>query len=140
MRLQLLLTIVLLLYGCAGETMYRLGASGPVVTRSDAERQGVVIPIQRGDEPPFRLQAILTPMPPYPRDLAQSGVTGSVCVRITVQPDGSVSDAIVLDEPPRSLASVVTDSMLRWKFVPASTDGRVGPITGTILVNFSLRP
>lgn len=140
MRLPAVLTALLLMIGCASKVTYQVGDTGPRLGAAETERRtiGFGLPVRTADDTPLRLKVISTPMPPYPRDLIQAGISGPVSVRLTVQPDGSVSDATIVGDAPPPLAAVVRTTMLRWKFVPASVDGGAGPTTGMVQVIFSI--
>lgn len=60
--------------------------------------------------------------PQYPIQAAQQGIQGSVTVKFTVQPDGSVSDPSVIDAKPRRgiFDSAALRAVSRWKFKPIS--------------------
>jgi protein TonB len=58
--------------------------------------------------------------PQYPIQAAQQGLQGSVTVKFTVQPDGSVTDPSVIDAKPRRgiFDSAALRAVSRWKFKP----------------------
>jgi protein TonB len=60
--------------------------------------------------------------PQYPIQAAQQGLQGSVTVKFTVQPDGSVTDPSVIDAKPRRgiFDSAALRAVSRWKFKPIS--------------------
>lgn len=77
-------------------------------------------------------RACLTKVPPiYPELARRMHVSGTVVVHLTVQPDGSVSDAKV-ESGHALLSPAATEAVRRWRFEP-------GPdITDqTVDVNFS---
>ena len=77
--------------------------------------------------------------PQYPRDAARSGVTGWVQLEVTVNADGSVRGAKVLDSKPRGIfeASAV-QAVLRWKFKPKIKDGKPVEQKGSQKIEFNL--
>lgn len=103
---------------------------GPVVAAGwqagDNMGDGDVIPIVRIE-------------PSYPRDAAMKGIEGSVTLRITIEPDGSVSDAQVLQaDPPRVFNREAIRAVLRWKFKPRIVDGQAVSRQGDVTLEFNL--
>ncbi|HEV2212019.1 MAG TPA: energy transducer TonB [Gammaproteobacteria bacterium] len=74
--------------------------------------------------------------PQYPIQAAQQGIQGSVTVKFTVQPDGSVSDPSVIDAKPRRgiFDSAALRAVSRWKFKPIGA-----PKDSTITLDFKLQ-
>lgn len=70
--------------------------------------------------------------PEYPAD-APKGATGTVAVRVTVDSQGTVTDAVVLDGPPVFHAESLRIAY-RLRFQPAKTDGVA--VVGTQVVQF----
>jgi periplasmic protein TonB len=63
--------------------------------------------------------------PQYPREALMRGIEGWVQLRITINPDGSVSDPVVIAaEPPRIFNREAMRAILRWKFRPRIVDGQ----------------
>lgn len=56
--------------------------------------------------------------PEFPRQLLREGGNGSVLVRFTVKPDGSVSGAESLKASSPRLVRSVLDAVARWRFAP----------------------
>jgi protein TonB len=77
--------------------------------------------------------------PQYPRQAARAGISGWVRLRITVNPDGSVRQARVVEAEPRGLfeASAVTAAM-RGRFRPRMVGGEAIESSGEYIVNFQL--
>ena len=62
----------------------------------------------------------ITRVPPvYPELARRMHITGTVVVHLTVQPDGSVSDAKI-ESGHALLGSAAQDAVRRWKFEPGS--------------------
>jgi len=74
--------------------------------------------------------------PQYPIQAAQQGLQGSVTVKFTVQPDGSVTDPTVVDAKPRRgiFDSAALRAVSRWKFKPI-----VAAKDSTITLDFTLQ-
>lgn len=88
--------------------------------------EGDIIPLQRI-------------APQYPRQAARDGVTGYVKIEFTVNPDGSVKDARVIEGKPRGVfdAAAIT-AALKWKFKPKVLDGQPVAQKGIVQVDFNL--
>lgn len=88
--------------------------------------EGDIIPLQRI-------------APQYPRQAARDGVSGYVKIEFTVNPDGSVKDARVIEGKPRGVfdAAAIT-AALKWKFKPKVVDGRPVAQKGIVQVDFNL--
>lgn len=76
--------------------------------------------LQEGD--PIPVAAI---PPQYPRDALMQGLSGWVRVEFTINPDGSVSDARVVDAHPRRgiFDREALRAITRWRFKPKVQDG-----------------
>jgi protein TonB len=62
--------------------------------------------------------------PAYPRRAKQAGIEGWVTMEVTIRPDGTVSDAKVMEsDPPRLFDEAALMAMQRWKFRPKIVDG-----------------
>jgi len=70
--------------------------------------------------------------PDYPED-APAGATGTVQVRVSIDADGRVSDAVVTDGPPAFHAEALQTAR-RLEFEPATQDGE--PASSTVLLQF----
>ncbi len=61
--------------------------------------------------------AISSPQPEYPRAALRNGVSGEVTVSFTVNADGSVGDArVVNSNPRRTFDGAALDAIRKWKF------------------------
>lgn len=87
---------------------------------------GDIIPLQR--------------IPPqYPRDAARNGITGWVQLEVTVNPDGTVRGAKVMDSKPRGLfEAAAVAAVMRWKFKPKVVDGQPVQQRGAQRIEFDL--
>ena len=62
--------------------------------------------------------------PVYPRRAKQARIEGWVTMEVLIRPDGSVSDAKVMEsDPPRLFDDAALAAMQRWKFRPKIVDG-----------------
>ena len=88
--------------------------------------EGDIIPLQRI-------------APQYPRQAARDGISGSVKLEITVNPDGTVRDARVLSSNPRGVFdSAAVTAVLRWRFKPKVVDGQPVAQKGVQELEFNL--
>ena len=104
---------------------YQIGLTGSRQTKSDAERFHVGESPKTGSTEDFDVppRVLSSQFPDYPLELINGGVFGTVVVRFTVEPDGSVSEPAVQGSPPPELAVLALDSIKRWKFAPATKRG-----------------
>jgi periplasmic protein TonB len=62
--------------------------------------------------------------PAYPRQAKQAGIEGSVTMEVLIRPDGTVSNAKVIEsDPPRLFDEAAITAMQKWKFRPKIVDG-----------------
>lgn len=93
---------------------------------------------------PVRRDATVDPnyrdalQPPYPRDMETAGRNGSVRVRITIGTDGRVSAIEQLSATDASFWRVTErQARSRWRFRPATVDGR--PVVSTMVMTVTFR-
>jgi TonB family protein len=72
---------------------------------------------------------------PAPREVAASGIKGSVAVEVIVREDGRVSDARILRSVP-VLDAAALAIVRTWRFAPATLNGRPVPVRLVVVVNF----
>ncbi len=82
--------------------------------------------------------AISQPSPPFPEEARKAGVQMVVTVKFTVLEDGSVADVVVVKGHPLLDAEVVR-TVSRWRFAPATLDGRAVRVTRFAKVPFRPR-
>ncbi|WP_293392715.1 energy transducer TonB [Nevskia sp.] len=77
--------------------------------------------------------------PTYPAEARRAGVSGFVTIDVTVNPDGSVRKARVVDAKPRGLfeAAAVT-AVQKWRFKPKTVEGKAVEFHGVQTVKFDL--
>lgn len=107
-------------------------SGGPVVTAGwqsgDVGSDGDVVPIVRIE-------------PHYPRDALLRRIQGWVQLRFTINPDGSVSDPVVIAaEPPRIFNREAQRAILRWKFRPRIVDGQPVSREAEQIIEFKINP
>jgi len=82
---------------------------------------------------------IYTPAPAYPNDMRRRNIEGSVLVEFAIASDGSCAVRQILEssgfEP---LDDAVQSAVLRWKYRPASVDGRPDVTTKRMRFTFRL--
>lgn len=77
--------------------------------------------------------------PQYPRDAARAGITGWVQLEVTVNADGSVRGAKVIDAKPRGMfEAAAVQAVMRWKFKPKIEDGKPVEQRGAQKIEFNL--
>lgn len=85
-------------------------------------------------EPDVALRAISQPSPPYPSRALNAEKEGIVRLRLTISPDGEVSDAVALrSEPPGWFERAAESGARRWRYAPP---GRA--VTTEVDVEFKL--
>jgi len=87
--------------------------NGPAVSAAEA----VAAPAPEPDPEPM-LKAIKMVEPDFPRQLQSTLRSGTVQVRFTVQPDGSVTRAEAVQTSHRRLNSAALDAVNQWRFAP----------------------
>ena len=82
---------------------------------------------------------ITRPAPRYPPEALRRNIGGSVRVRVTVAPDGSV-ERLELAEGSgnRDLDRAAMEAVRRWKFRPATRNGQ--PASATVVVPLEFNP
>jgi len=87
---------------------------------------GDIIPLQRIN-------------PTYPRQAARDGIEGFVKIQFTVNADGTVREAKVIEAKPRGVFdSAAVAAALKWKFKPKVVDGKPVDQRGIQTINFTL--
>jgi protein TonB len=103
---------------------------GPYLGGWSADNPGVdgdVIPIVRID-------------PQWPRQALLDGISGYVILEFTIEADGSVSDAVVVESQPRRLFDRnAIRAIYKWKFKPRVIDGRPVARRASTRIDFQLQ-
>lgn len=77
--------------------------------------------------------------PQYPRAAKQSGLEGWVTMEVLIRPDGTVSNAKVMEsDPPRIFDRAAISAMRKWKFRPKIVDGNPVAQRARQTIEFSL--
>jgi TonB family protein len=135
--------LVVFLLVCGGG----LAGAAPPENASDASPELPVEPtVPQGadgfdpEHAPSLPQIILTSqvIPTYPPAALAARFTGTVVVRLTIQSDGSVGDATVVecDHPNLGFENATLAAVRRWKFEPAALDGQPIPYVMNFRLNF----
>jgi protein TonB len=80
---------------------------------------------------------IRTVSPLYPQDMRDQKVSGLVMVKVQVDEKGDVNDAVIVKSTNASFEAPALDALKRWKFKPATEDGKAVAIAITVPVKFS---
>ncbi|MGB9255266.1 MAG: TonB family protein [Candidatus Korobacteraceae bacterium] len=83
-------------------------------------------------------RTISAPNPEYPKDARQSKVEGTVVLWLIVGPDGSAHNIRVDRGLGHGLDENAIAAVQRWKFDPATIDGKPVPVSVNVEVNFRL--
>lgn len=107
---------------------------GPFLGEMAAGAPGGGLGLFEGDIIPLQRIA-----PQYPRQAARDGVTGYVKIEFTVNADGTVRDARVIESKPRGVFDAVAiTAALKWKFKPKVVDGQPVAQKGVVPIEFNL--
>jgi TonB family protein len=115
-----------------------IAETSSIVIRS---RQFLFVPAQAGLESEHPLERvhlgdrILKVTPAYPAQAWEKFQGGTVHLRSTVGPDGTVLDVQAISGP-TSLIPAVTNAVRQWRYKPTDIDGRPISIEEDILVEF----
>jgi len=79
-------------------------------------------------------------MPPeYPKDALKRGIGGEVRVRITVDADGKVKSAEIVNSSPAAVFDrAALDAVRRWRFKPLAVGNP--DVEATVVTNIVFRP
>lgn len=77
--------------------------------------------------------------PQYPRTAARDQIEGTVMLEVTVNPDGTVRSAKVIQAKPRGVfEAAAIQAVLKWKFKPKVVNGQPVAQVGKQLLEFNL--
>jgi len=125
-KFLLLAATLCFIAGCAtNKAQYQVGSHGSPQTRAEAERthaNQVALTTSNAsfDTPP---RVLSSQFPDYPPTWRSAGIVGIVVVSFSIETDGSVSNPSIQGSPPSELAAITLNSIMRWKFAPATKDG-----------------
>lgn len=77
--------------------------------------------------------------PTYPADARRAGINGYVLIDVTVNPDGSVRKARVVEAKPKGLfEAAAATAVQKWRFKPKTVDGKPVEFHGVQRIEFNL--
>lgn len=85
---------------------------------------------------PVKLHA---PRPGYTEEARQARIQGVVMLQVIVDRQGNVTRPVILKPLPMGLADLAVETVLQWKFKPATRNGEPVPVYYNLTVNFSLQ-
>lgn len=122
-----------------------VGQSDPVIIR-DPPGPVIVEPRVEPTPPPVRVAAEFDPryagdqQPPYPPAEERAGREGTVRLRVTVGADGRVKSVQRLNASSDAFwRATERHALARWRFRPATVDGRPIESTKLLTINFRLQ-
>ena len=74
--------------------------------------------------------------PGYPLELMRQNVRGMVTLYAVIRSDGSVGDVRVLSTPDERLDRYAESALTRWRFRPATKDGKPVPLEAVVSIPF----
>ncbi|HEX2101519.1 MAG TPA: TonB family protein [Candidatus Synoicihabitans sp.] len=86
------------------------------------------------NEPRARVQ----PAPVYPFEQKRTGMSGTVTVRFTVDREGNVREAHVVQSDDRGFEESAVKAVLRWKFEPGRKNGRAVAFRMSVPIVFNI--
>ena len=112
----------------AGSAPESATASVQTSARRDAGTEGPLVPkratVAESDTPASPLSR---PVPPYPPAARQQSVRGEVLLQAMVLEDGKVGEVRILRSPSQILSDAAIQAVLKWKYRPATRDGKPVP-------------
>jgi periplasmic protein TonB len=108
---------------CASHASRNASSMPPVPDGACADPAQRAI-MDSGAPQPVRPPLLARPHPAVPGRALANGIQGWVCVRYTIAPDGSISEAIVFAASPSGyFEEAALDSVYRWKYEPSQGSG-----------------
>jgi len=100
---------------------------------------GPMLPGVGGVSNPTRIEESYV-QPEYPELARQARLEGTVILQVVIQKDGSVSEPQILrvDKPNLGFETAAQEAVLRWRYEPATQNGRPVAVYLTVHVQFSL--
>ena len=86
-----------------------------------------------------RPESIATPRPDYPEQARKAKLRGHVVFQALIDGQGHVSQLLVLDPGPFSLADAAAKALRRWTYRPALLDGRPVPVCIQPVITFDVQ-
>lgn len=78
-------------------------------------------------------------LPKYPEEAKSRKLEGTVRVRVTIAPNGNVTEAVAVSGP-KALQPVATEAVRQWKYRPFLRAGTPVQVIGDAYVTFTLNP
>lgn len=76
-------------------------------------------------------------MPVYPRIAIQSGISGTVELRVTISKTGTIEDVKAV-KGPDILRQAAVDAVRSWRYKPFTVDKQPAEVQTTVDVDFAL--
>ncbi len=113
------------------DTTYRFDGKPviPALTRPDTSDRDFPRGVKRSGPPPFT-----------PIEAVQAGISGSVIVRVYIDGEGRVTDAVVLSSPSPLLDAPALQSVRMSRFTPVMWNQQTVPCAGRVAVWFKPLP
>jgi TonB family protein len=88
----------------------------------------------RPDGPP---RPFLSPPPEYPSELLKTKVKGEVVVRLTIEPNGAVTNPRIVRTSEPAFGEATVAAVRDWRFIPRIKDGKAVESTVAMPLNFA---
>lgn len=109
------------------ETLEETAVTENIETETTAENitDNIESPATQLQPPKFGADYLNNPPPVYPLAARRRNIEGHVLLRAEIQPDGSCSQVEIKQASPHELLNqAALEAVKKWRFVPASQDGR----------------
>lgn len=84
-------------------------------------------------------QPVVRVAPSYPRRAVDQGVEGYADVQFTVTVEGTVKDAVVVEQEPGTIfGSAARKAVEKWRYAPCMINGKVQEVTLVVRLTFEL--
>jgi periplasmic protein TonB len=93
----------------------------------------VPVALAETKEPPVPVRTVA---PEYPGEMQREGISGVVTVRCTIDEHGGVTDAVVVKSSAGVFEKPAMDALSKWKFKPATLDGKAVATKAIIPIRF----
>lgn len=104
------------------------------LTATEKELKGRLVSTTTVDRPP-RLKRIVKPE--YTPEMEENGIEGVVKIKVLIDSDGTVKDAVALNDIGFGAAQRAVEAGMQWEFEPAIRDGE--PVAVRIVVSVRFR-
>jgi TonB family protein len=109
----------------------------PVVAPPPVERPPVLSgKIEYNVQATRQLSIVDAPLPIYGDSLVEKSATGRITIRVTIGPDGKVTQASIVDSQLQEMSTSTLDAVKKWAFSPAA--GRPA-VEARIIFTFSVQ-